>query len=652
MAQSFADPYVELRFSPDEVTELTHTGKLLGHPQEALESALTSLRLMIINRMKQELPSMPVVDALALMRIADLAWQIYLPKFRKVSAPILAEVYMRTYKTATAGEVPAGVILALAEEHADRLGAYFHETSREALSSGFNTFVNRRLATAQAADHVLNAYGLTARQMSGYASLVLKAEATPVRSPGYQGLKERFLAYIGKSVRQRLKILTGQEIHNAEQQSNQIAWMWLQEHGQLSPAAEKVWLTAKDEKVCPVCGPLHGKKVPLSDQFEVKGIKVWVPGLHPNCRCRIQLIENKFTIVKALEGRERFDFNQKHPRDHDGQFARKPTKVKDSKDTAQFQALLDQMFKAPVERGELTPVPKLSMPARIQQIPPKLQMTPPKLDMAEATVSRLAPAAVQRLEVSARDRLTLHQNTAKMIMTRQQEQKRPPRKTVYRNYVELPKPVYAIVEPGMEFDPNNRVEITSDVFWTDDPEVAAGNAERRFHQLIDDRILAIAGDPEPVSLPVRDTSGVQRVVHGRVSYDDIVGAVTWAAYRDRLFEPRETENDGNASVTYYDIDQNAQWTQHYTYQELSQLLGVEPMEFEVAVMELWRGHDSSSGKGSTELIPGSRYGEMEVSTSGLYQADEDQITGFGRTVPVTFYTLDPVDAEDEEVWEE
>jgi hypothetical protein len=41
----------------------------------------------------------------------------------------------------------------------------------------------------------------------------------------------------------------------------------------------EIWLASQDELVCPICGPLHGKR---------RG-QGWTepPPAHPNCRCAV-----------------------------------------------------------------------------------------------------------------------------------------------------------------------------------------------------------------------------------------------------------------------------------------------------------------------------------------------------------------------------
>ena len=47
---------------------------------------------------------------------------------------------------------------------------------------------------------------------------------------------------------------------------------------------EEVWNTAKDERVCPICGPLNGERKPVDGTF-TGGLSG--PPAHPNCRCWI-----------------------------------------------------------------------------------------------------------------------------------------------------------------------------------------------------------------------------------------------------------------------------------------------------------------------------------------------------------------------------
>lgn len=51
---------------------------------------------------------------------------------------------------------------------------------------------------------------------------------------------------------------------------------------------KKRWQTAMDEKVCPICGPLHGMEVGVDENgftTEAFGMGLYGPPAHVNCRC-------------------------------------------------------------------------------------------------------------------------------------------------------------------------------------------------------------------------------------------------------------------------------------------------------------------------------------------------------------------------------
>ena len=305
-------PVVELRFNPTDLRprDLPIAGAFLGSPSDAIEAGLAMARARMREQLKSEVRGIAEPTSAQILRLADLAWGLFLPSYKKISAPVMADAYIRAYRAANAGDVPMSVIYDLADKHAEKVGDYFHESSRDALADGFNTMVNRRIPAKAAADRVLDAYGLTPRQMRGYTSN--KAFNAPVESVSPLDVKGRARNYVDRAFTTRVRKLSAQEEHNIDEQAKQFAWMWLQDKGRLSAKAQKMWITAKDERVCKVCGPLHGKKVLVGNQFKTKEGAFWSPGLHPNCRCVVRLIENKFTLEK------RFDPHQ--PRGADGRW--------------------------------------------------------------------------------------------------------------------------------------------------------------------------------------------------------------------------------------------------------------------------------------------------------------------------------------------
>jgi SPP1 gp7 family putative phage head morphogenesis protein len=79
----------------------------------------------------------------------------------------------------------------------------------------------------------------------------------------------------------RSQMIAETEVTRAYAEGNRAAWA---ESGVVDGMR---WFTAVDERVCPVCGPLHGKQDKLTGDFDGKG-----PPAHPRCRCWIQPVVN------------------------------------------------------------------------------------------------------------------------------------------------------------------------------------------------------------------------------------------------------------------------------------------------------------------------------------------------------------------------
>lgn len=78
---------------------------------------------------------------------------------------------------------------------------------------------------------------------------------------------------------ERARMIAVTEVTRAYAEGNQAAW---RESGVVEG---KEWLTSVDERVCPICGPMHGMIVPLNSEFSGPGGSFYGPPAHPRCRC-------------------------------------------------------------------------------------------------------------------------------------------------------------------------------------------------------------------------------------------------------------------------------------------------------------------------------------------------------------------------------
>lgn len=78
--------------------------------------------------------------------------------------------------------------------------------------------------------------------------------------------------------RQRAELIASTEVTRAYAEGNRQAW------AEAGIVEKREWRTAADERVCPICGPLHKQQAGLNEAFE-GGIDN--PPAHPRCRCWI-----------------------------------------------------------------------------------------------------------------------------------------------------------------------------------------------------------------------------------------------------------------------------------------------------------------------------------------------------------------------------
>ena len=373
-------PWVTL-YTPtptEEERKVLTAANAATNPEESWRNAILAHRIVIINEARKRLAKEPLLDEVVIRGVLDALWRSYFPLFHKVTGPMVAESYIRAFRKAGAGDVPIKMIYALAEEHVRRTGDYFHGTSSDALIQGFNTYVNRQVPKKAALERVIDAYGLTPRQMSGLTSA--KAFDTKIETSLPTVIKAKIKRYIGKSISDRLGIFARQESHNLNEQAQQVAWMWLVEHGKLPKNTEKMWVTARDERVCAICGPLHRQKIPVGETFLLEdGQKLYVPGAHVNCRCKVRLLVplsvevGKSRIAKA-------DFDPKeHPRGRGGRFVR----AGGQREAREAEAPTEELERAVREARELAERERREAIERAAARPPQIEVRGGQIQPAE-----------------------------------------------------------------------------------------------------------------------------------------------------------------------------------------------------------------------------------------------------------------------------
>ena len=193
----------------------------------------------------------------------------------------------------------------MAGKYAGKLAETINGVSDRAFIEGYNAALNKNWEKAVAWKRIADAYGLDPVQMRKWITYYPEDGYHPDEIPTKsKDLLDTLLGERGKRISEN-------EAWTVKNIGKQAAWEKKIRSGKLPTGIKKVWRTAEDELVCDVCGPLNGTVVSVENEYDVsEGMSFFVPPLHVNCRCDIELEE--FEIVTKFD---------KYKRDKGGRFS-------------------------------------------------------------------------------------------------------------------------------------------------------------------------------------------------------------------------------------------------------------------------------------------------------------------------------------------
>lgn len=383
MTAVFADPYEEFLAQDPTILrepELTQEQAVnQGHgwvaPALGIGAAYLVYRSYMSRRMKTESQKLGMqLSKSALRLVGGSIWFGFAPRWVTMTAPYLAAGYYEGARQASAHQVPQQLLQGIAQDYARELGNQLNETSMDAVLSGYQAQVNRKVPPIQAAQRVSDAYGVTQRPMNTLVNVWTGQDAKVLSDQTLPSPKEeRAKMIINAQNAQRARTIGEHEAFAARTQGKQVVWMYGVEHGIIPTTAVRRWVTAADEKVCPVCGPMDGKESPVSEKFDTKAGKLWTPPMHVNCRCDLLLdvdpidelnaLMDEQSVAKAM-GQDRYD------RSSNGRFARTESRRSQmDEDDENFAAMLARVNRAltPAAGRVETSVPE--QPERVEELP-------------------------------------------------------------------------------------------------------------------------------------------------------------------------------------------------------------------------------------------------------------------------------------------
>lgn len=322
LARGTADPFDALTASEqdqrDQIRVQANGARTLAEVTLVLGAAFLLYRAVVARKTSEEVT--PDADSRLVRWLVLKNSSNFIPSWVYMVTPALEAAY--TFGAVKAGGtlVPDQMVGEFAQRYAADIANYFTESSADALIEGFNSYVNKKLPRRLAADRALKGFGLNSRMMRSLVGRVARGRVDSVVELDHDASTRDFIETM---LVQRAHDIGENEGFNVSQHGLQLSWMYLQKQGRLSALARKMWLTARDERVCRSCGPMHKKEVLVNEPFETPYGKLWVPSMHPNCRCEVRLrvpVKDDFELAKADNWLER-----EHPRGEGGRFSNKPT---------------------------------------------------------------------------------------------------------------------------------------------------------------------------------------------------------------------------------------------------------------------------------------------------------------------------------------
>jgi SPP1 gp7 family putative phage head morphogenesis protein len=168
-------------------------------------------------------------------------------------------------------------------EHVAGLVALITEQTRNAIKEVIEYHYVKGYHVRTTAKQIKNLVGLT----RGQAKAVATYESELLGRGLTRDVIDKRLERYGKSLlKRRAEMIARTETSEAVNYGRKKAWDDAVEDGIIDDrTVYREWVTGADERVCPICGPMHGQTRALDEPFDTPDGEVDNPPAHPNCRC-------------------------------------------------------------------------------------------------------------------------------------------------------------------------------------------------------------------------------------------------------------------------------------------------------------------------------------------------------------------------------
>lgn len=177
----------------------------------------------------------------------------------------------------------------IVEGSIETLGGYLYETSYPTFYQAYQAELVAGTPEPVALERAATGFGLSPSQMKSWIIAQRGQEGLYQEPVGPSAMKT-----LDRQLLQRADVIGHTESWQMRQIGQIALWSHMEKTGQLPQGTQKKWVTQADEMVCPICGPLDGQELPIDEWYDTYSGKVMAPGVHPNCRCHLELSLPKF----------------------------------------------------------------------------------------------------------------------------------------------------------------------------------------------------------------------------------------------------------------------------------------------------------------------------------------------------------------------
>jgi len=179
-----------------------------------------------------------------------------------------------------------------------QLSTTLNNVTRQTISDILRDAIEGNITTLQAARKIRSHIGLLPQHSKAVDKYLNKMLADGVAK---RLANKRADEYAERLLKYRSETIARTEIARAMGEGQTEYWKQMASEGYLPPNAKRIWMTSRDELVCPICGPMDGVEADIDGYWTtINGEAVAYPqASHPNCRCSSGIVFPKGSVSKS-----------------------------------------------------------------------------------------------------------------------------------------------------------------------------------------------------------------------------------------------------------------------------------------------------------------------------------------------------------------